>query len=274
MVEIGKSYFTAWIYGKSLHRSIKKQAKKIVQEKTNTLSAQLKMHNAQKRKSPCTPVRLAARLITNLKGHLETIMCIFRTTFPRTIAWNALILTGHSSTSELPSPPPDSTHNSVCPLVPPTTSFFFSFSAGPFSITDPPPPPCQNNVCSALLQLSLLLDQRLEPEPIKKKHWGKHTHTHTHILAKIWVHLITPRCGCEAISATVTSAAKEWVKMLWKSPGENLRKDFFFNLWYPRQLCHNFLKELFFTFWWRVWWEDWFHSHICSANIKLEPGDG
>ena len=90
--------------------------------------------------------RLAARLMNNVRGHLETIMCIFPTTFPRTIARNALVLTGSCSSSTsswLPSPPPQINHhntsNSVCPLVPPTTSSFLSFSAGPFSITDPPP---------------------------------------------------------------------------------------------------------------------------------------
>lgn len=111
------------------------------------------LHNqtcTERKRSRCPTT---TRPINNVKGHLETIMCIFWTTFPGTVAWVALILTGCSSTSQ-PHPLLPEKHTQLClpSLFPhPTTSSLPLSFLQAFSASQTPPPPSQNNVCSALV---------------------------------------------------------------------------------------------------------------------------
>lgn len=141
----------------------------------------------------------ASRLITDVKGHLETIMCVFRNGLPTHSPLKCS--RSHTALRDPPLPVPATIHPTLFALLgaPPLTHrqrrnfLFLSFSADPFSIADPPPP-CQKQClpqCSSNSS-ALLLDHCLDPELVKKRETLLKTHTHTHILAKMWVRLIIP----------------------------------------------------------------------------------
>lgn len=141
------------------------------------------MHNARRRENLVFP---ASRLISDVKGHLETIMCIFQSSLPTHSLLNrapshtvlldlpALSLQQYIQLC-LPSPLPLTHHRNF---------LFLSFSADPFQYHRSSS--SLSETMSALRSSgpSLLLDQRLDPEPVKKETLLK-THTHTY-----W-----PKCG-------------------------------------------------------------------------------
>ena len=100
------------------------------------------------------------------QGGLDTMTCIFPTLFPRTAARNTHTLLGAPPPCPSPTHPPPP--NSVCPLVPSTTSSFFHslqlFHQGASSPT-----------ARTMSELSFTLGL-LEPETRRSE---QHTHTHT-----------------------------------------------------------------------------------------------
>lgn len=149
------------------------------------------------------------RLITSVGGggHLETMMGIFPTTFPRTIALKPLLLSGHSSPSRLPplpTPHPTPTmHPTLFALsFPPQLPLSFIFCSS-FSIRAAPPPPpeqCRPRSPSALFALWTGA-WNMNKTPRK-------THTCTHAGAGTG----SPGNAAAAVAATTTTQAQPWTR--------------------------------------------------------------
>lgn len=156
------------------------------------------MHTSQRPGVAC----FQTREISDVKGHLETIMCVFRNGLPT----HSLLKRSrsHTALSDPPfTPPCNNTSNSVCPLhrlsphPPPVPQLPLSFIfCRPFqyrrsssSLSETMSAPRSSN------SSALLLDHCLDPELVKKNRnitENTRTHIHTHVSAKMWVCLIIP----------------------------------------------------------------------------------